>query len=700
MARSVACKGRCRKRARSPSSPPHGNVTTEEPAPTPEPEAPTEPEAEEVYDPTQDEEVEGEAVEPPTTGEKTYVPSVESYVLAEEAKQGERKRMKRKEIEKGNTVVLDRAGDETGPVTGTINMVNADGTFVVEDEGGATYEVKPEDLDGGTVSVYSQTEGEGRVRREAEPAKPDKRTPQKKLTDLRDTFGERTPTVGQAGDDQQAFESEFTRLIDRYEKNESDGVQTELVEQQIAKMRGAKQFQQLTRQERDVVDEFLDKRRQLQIEAKEQPKQLPAPAPLRSSDEIQKDMDAMDESMTPEELDPRFNALAEESNEAMTRELKEFKGVVEAESGLSPAEAKAAFDGLAMVENSSPQIVWRDLKKLTTNMSEKLNNVYSTLAFQKHGDDPKEIAKDAELVEKAKQFYRTMLAKAGHTSKMREAKEQPKQLPATEPKAPTLKKVADVTTTPRNKIPLEQSAELLARAQKAEADLEIAGTERGQRVFLEQDQHGGTPEVVGLQSPTAQWYKEATTGPGKLSKQRVEVAVDKIIADKGRDTGKDVQRIKELLLQDQEFASTEWAPRNDEDWDYLVKEVRAERKRMKKGVEQRATARKPAREDPMAVKHVKQLAEGMLPENVEVGVHPGSIPGLEGTGMERATGLFTQDETKGFIDVALNDFSDPVASVGHETLHALWREGYVTPSEWRVLTEEAVKQGWGAEAQD
>ena len=207
------------------------------------------------------------------------MPSVESYVLAEEAKQGERKRMPRKEIEKGNTVILDRAGDETGPVTGTINMVNEDGTFVVEDEGGATYEVKPEDIDGGTVSVYSQTEEEGRVRLEAEPAKPDTRTPQKKLTDLRDAFGARTPTVGQVGDDQQAFESEFTRLIDRYEKNGGEGTQTELVEQQISKMRGAKQFQQLTRQERDVVDEFLDERKQLQIEAKEQPKLLPAPEP-------------------------------------------------------------------------------------------------------------------------------------------------------------------------------------------------------------------------------------------------------------------------------------------------------------------------------------------------------------------------------------------------------------------------------------
>jgi hypothetical protein len=70
---------------------------------------------------------------------------------------------------------------------------------------------------------------------------------------------------------------------------------------------------------------------------------------------------------------------------------------------------------------------------------------------------------------------------------------------------------------------------------------------------------------------SAGWYAAATTGPGKLSRKRVEIAVQKIIADKGRDTGKDVARVKELLMLDKEFNRSPFAPKTQKDWDALIK---------------------------------------------------------------------------------------------------------------------------------
>ncbi len=128
----------------------------------------------------------------------------------------------------------------------------------------------------------------------------------------------------------------------------------------------------------------------------------------------------------------------------------------------------------------------------------------------------------------------------------------------------------DAAQVPRGSLIPEQNAEMLARAEKAQADLEIAGNERGTRVFHETTGQGGTQEVTGLKSATSAWYKEATTGPKKLSRERVDKAVQKIREDKGRDVGQDVQRIKELLLQDQEFTRSEFAPKTDADWQTLI----------------------------------------------------------------------------------------------------------------------------------
>ena len=130
---------------------------------------------------------------------------------------------------------------------------------------------------------------------------------------------------------------------------------------------------------------------------------------------------------------------------------------------------------------------------------------------------------------------------------------------------------------PRNELPPRENAEIYSRAKQAEQDMEIAGDDRGGKVFVEQDQHGSTPEVVGWKSPTAPWYKEITTGKGKMSKGRVQVALRKIIADKGLDTGKEVEKLKRVLM-DGEFTNAEWLPQSDREWAETVRTVEAEQR--------------------------------------------------------------------------------------------------------------------------
>jgi len=157
---------------------------------------------------------------------------------------------------------------------------------------------------------------------------------------------------------------------------------------------------------------------------------------------------------------------------------------------------------------------------------------------------------------------------------------EPAKPKPTRPEAPSPEAPQQIYTEPihpmeasqvsRSTLAPEQNAELLARAEKAQADLEIAGSERGGRFFHDTTGQSGTQEVVGLKSPTADWYKEATSGPAALSRQRVETAVQKILDDKGRDVGKDVQRIKELLFADREFMNSPFAPKSDAEWSSLI----------------------------------------------------------------------------------------------------------------------------------
>ena len=133
-----------------------------------------------------------------------------------------------------------------------------------------------------------------------------------------------------------------------------------------------------------------------------------------------------------------------------------------------------------------------------------------------------------------------------------------------------------VESVPRSTLPAEQNAELLLRATKAQADLEIAGKERGGRFFEEVQGKGSTREVTGLKSPTASWFKDLTNGKSALSKDRVQRAINKIIKDHGLDVGKDVQRVKEAILADKEFAQSEFAPKSEQDWAMMLDAVREE----------------------------------------------------------------------------------------------------------------------------
>src|SRR5574343_70525 len=152
-----------------------------------------------------------------------------------------------------------------------------------------------------------------------------------------------------------------------------------------------------------------------------------------------------------------------------------------------------------------------------------------------------------------------------HPAKIQEAPPQGPLTPAKE------KPYAPVTTIPEAQVPRseltpEKNTEMLLRAEKAKADLEIAGTERGGRFQLEQTGTGSTNEVRGLKSATADWYKDLTSGPSpairgdrkQSAREKIEVAIQKIIKDQGADRGRAVEQVKAALLQDQEIHQTPW----------------------------------------------------------------------------------------------------------------------------------------------
>lgn len=191
----------------------------------------------------------------------------------------------------------------------------------------------------------------------------------------------------------------------------------------------------------------------------------------------------------------------------------------------------------------------------------------------------------------------------------------------TEPKAANDNPVL-ATTAPRGTLAPEKNAEILARAEKAQADIESGGESGSVLDFLRskggiQDQGGELSakdldknlkpfqkKVISEKGLTlddaaelaheeglipsrdigqlldaidkeargqgSNWLQEATTGPHAMTKARVEAAVKKIIADKGRDVGKDVERIKGLLLADHEFMGSPFAPKTEKDWQDLI----------------------------------------------------------------------------------------------------------------------------------
>lgn len=194
-----------------------------------------------------------------------------------------------------------------------------------------------------------------------------------------------------------------------------------------------------------------------------------------------------------------------------------------------------------------------------------------------HLDTPvfREILKQTVQKEKFADLTPQELQKLAEKVKNIKAPQQPTQVQEAPPQVPLTprgeKPYAPVTTIPEAQVPRseltpEKNAEILLRAEKAKADMEIAGTERGGRFFGETTGQGSTQDVVGLKSATADWYKELTSGPSpairgdrkQSAREKIEVAIQKIIKDQGADRGKAVEQVKAALLQDQEFHRTEW----------------------------------------------------------------------------------------------------------------------------------------------
>ena len=259
---------------------------TEEATPT-QPEPPVTEETTEQYDPAQDEPVtepvtqeeEGTtrpAVRPPMPKEDDgYIPSLESYELAEEANQGMRREIPRDQAKQGETVVLDRAGE--GPIEGTINMVDQDGTFVVvNDQGAEVARVSPDELEQGTVRFYSSTESETLALEERQPLTPEARAnPTKLLSEFQTRLIEQRPTEPK---DQQ-YQEEFDRIITRHQDNEKAGKPTDLTLPQIQKLRNNAGFQNLSRRQRDRIDTFLEHHEERKLLEQQERKALPAPKP-------------------------------------------------------------------------------------------------------------------------------------------------------------------------------------------------------------------------------------------------------------------------------------------------------------------------------------------------------------------------------------------------------------------------------------
>jgi hypothetical protein len=96
----------------------------------------------------------------------------------------------------------------------------------------------------------------------------------------------------------------------------------------------------------------------------------------------------------------------------------------------------------------------------------------------------------------------------------------------------------DTTQVPRSELPTEVSSEFERIAK--ELQRELFEGEAGKRLFTEAG-------VIGQSSTNADWYKELYRQG--LRKQTVDKALEKVVIDAGKDVGKTVERVKELIVE-------------------------------------------------------------------------------------------------------------------------------------------------------
>jgi hypothetical protein len=145
-------------------------------------------------------------------------------------------------------------------------------------------------------------------------------------------------------------------------------------------------------------------------------------------------------------------------------------------------------------------------------------NKYAGVNYKSLEDVPLEVAEEA------------FAKKAGKATKA---------ATATQPElAKTPLTMDDATQLPRSELDPEVSGEFERVAK--ELQRELFEGEAGKRLFTEAG-------VIGQSSTNADWYKELYRQG--LRKQTVDKALEKVVLDAGKDTGKTVERVKELIVE-------------------------------------------------------------------------------------------------------------------------------------------------------
>ncbi|MBA0908007.1 MAG: strawberry notch family protein, partial [Nitrosarchaeum sp.] len=350
----------------------------------------------------------------------------------------------------------------------------------------------------------------------------------------------------------------------------------------------------------------------------------------------------------PEEL----ARLYRERNAVYAKDQINFREKTIADSGLPPKEAGEALDALYLHEKGLAKTFSDVLRRWKTNYSGNLTALYNHFAAIKYEDFEMYYAKfavggtadapvmtgkvvrgrgplDPELLRKTEQVYNAVSRNIGAQAISLSRLGQLANRPGTVDVTPV--ETTDPTLIPRNQLPDAANADMLARAEKGEADLaSLAGTDtrsllqflrdRGgvqdqgkeltnlgvdtnrkpfqkrliQATGLTLDDAAEAAHEAGLipsrdmnlllqaidrelrQGTGPAWITEATTGSGeKLTRARVDAAIQKILVDEGQDVGKDVARVKALLLADPEFASSGFALKTDADVQAMITEAKA-----------------------------------------------------------------------------------------------------------------------------